>query len=717
MESAWGFRWKIVGQEVFTLEKYSRLPDGTSMGNSASESPVIVLAKAIELLLREDELLGSVERALGLIGESAQQDRAYLFEVFADSESGRLLMSQRCEWASEDVTPQIDNPELMNADISAVIPRWLEAFQKRVIIEGAVRTFPQSERDILEPQGILSLLCVPVFHEEQLCAFIGFDNCHEECEWTEEDKALLRTIATAIGAALGRKEYVRKLKEGEERFRKLINGNPTVAVQGFYEDGRITYWNRASETLYGHQAEDVIGKDIFELVAAAENRDRIRTLFGMMKDQKEEDRQAVQATYLHKDGHEIPVLTCLRPLDRPGQQTEYFAFDIDLTEQKQLEAQLLRNQRLEAIGSLASGIAHDLNNVLATMLMCMDSMKTQASLPEDLIPFLNIMEQSTTRAVDMSRKLLSFAKGSTVKAVEVDLNRLVKELIDMLSTTLPKHIRITCDLPEDLPVIQGDPTQIHQILMNLALNARDAMPDGGELCFKGDLSTLMATPAGAMGENFVPGPHVVLGVTDNGEGMAQETLLKVFEPFFTTKGHNKGSGLGLSTTLSIVKSHSGWIQPQSQPGTGTTFRIYFPVETAAREGQPDINETDAFPKGNGECVLVIDDEVAIRKVTAELLQNANYQTLQAENGEEGRKLFQAHPEIRLVITDLMMPVMDGVTAMKHFRDLRPDIPLIATSGMVSAQVDKEEARELSDTFLAKPYRSAELLQAVGQLLA
>jgi PAS domain S-box-containing protein len=686
------------------------------MAESETCSPVISLARAIELVLHEQDLFASVNEALGLIGESADQDRAYLFEVFRDPVRDRLLMSQRCEWVSEGTKPEIDNPELVDADFLEHLSRWHDAFSRNEIIEGPVRTFPECERTLLGPQGILSLLCVPVFADEVLCGFIGFDNCHEEYSWTEDDKALLRTIAVAIGAALGRQSQLKKLKEGEERFRKLISGNSTVAVQGFFEDGRITYWNHASESMYGYTEEEVLGEDIFDLLVPSEDQQKIHELFLRLKDQDQEDRQAIQATYRHKQGHDVPVLSCLISLDKLDQPTEHFSFDLDLTEQKRLESQLLRNQRLEAIGSLATGIAHDLNNVLAPMQMCLDSLTLDHGDDESMKPFLDILAKSTQRATDMSQKLLSFARGSEVKAVDVELKELLEDLLKLLRSTLPRQIEIKADIPSDLPGMQADPTQIHQILMNLALNARDAMPDGGVLHLVTKIEKLEAPPVDAMGEDFIPGDHVVIEVSDTGEGMPPETLLKAFEPFFTTKKNHRGTGLGLSTSLSLLKSHSAWIYPYSFPGSGTTFRLYFPLRTGSAASSPPAEKTDELPQGQGEYILVVDDESSIREMTCGILKQYGYHPLEAGNGQQAVEVFKAQPEIQLVITDLMMPVMDGTAAMREFRSLRPKVPLLATSGMSSTNADTDTARALADRYLSKPCGVVPLLQTVRQLL-
>ncbi|MDA3874893.1 MAG: ATP-binding protein [Kiritimatiellae bacterium] len=681
----------------------------------SDSTPLQAVTRAIELLCNEQDLLAAIEQSLRIIGEAAHQDRAYLFEVHHDSTSNRMLMSQRCEWVRDGIPSEIQNPDLIHQDFLKALPRWHDAFFKGESISGLVRDFPENEQELLLPQGIKSLLVVPIFDAKYLRGFIGFDNCRERYIWSEEDKALLKTIAAVIGSSMGREKTLRKLKDGEERFRKIITENPAIAVQGFTEDGTITFWNRASEDMYGYESAEVIGRDIFKLLLSAESIPHYRNLF--LELEKDEQSTPVETEYRHKDGHFIPALSSLMALKREGKDLEYFTFDINLTEQKILEAQLLRAQRLEAIGSLTSGITHDLNNILSPLMMAVDMLKLQNNEDAHQLTLLDMMEKNILRASHMSYQLLSFAKGMDGKFEKVDLKEVLLELLDLMRNTLPRNIEMEHDLPESLPHLTGDQTQLHQVFLNLIVNARDAMPDGGKLRLTVHEDELYTPPFEAMGNLLIPGPHLVATLTDTGVGMSSQTQMKIFEPFYTTKGAKQGTGLGLSTSLAILKSHKGWVKLSSKPGKGTTFTIFLPVNGKIDIVNSNNTQQEPLPKGNRERILVVDDEKDIRDVTKHILEQYNYEVVTAENGNQAIELFKQDPEIRLVITDLMMPVMDGRTAMRQVKKLSPHTPLLATSGLSSSLAGMSQPPEEADLFIAKPFQSDILLKAVHHLLS
>ncbi|MEX2607092.1 MAG: ATP-binding protein [Kiritimatiellia bacterium] len=677
-------------------------------------TPLQAVTHAIELLCSQEDLAVSIGQSLRIIGEAAHQDRAYMFEVCHDPKSNRMLISQSCEWVREGLSSEIQNSEWIQQDFLQTLPRWLDAFARGEFISGPVSDFPVSEQALLLPLGIQSLLVVPVFDTNQLKGFIGFDNCCGKYRWPEEDKALLKTIAAVIGSAMGREKTLRGLRDEEERFRKVITENPAIAVQGFTEDGTLTFWNQASENMYGYASADVLGKDIFNLLLPPESIPQYRNLFLVLK--TDEPSTPIETEYRHKDGRLIPALSSFMVLKRDGKNPEYFTFDINLSEQKILEAQLLRAQRLEAIGSLTSGITHDLNNILSPLMMAVDMLKLQNKEDAHQLTLLDMMEKNILRASHMSYQLLSFAKGMDGKFEKVDLKEVLLDLLDLMRNTLPRNIELKNDIPDSLPRLTGDPTQLHQVFLNLMVNARDAMPNGGKLHLAVRLQELYTPPFEAMGNLLIPGPHLVATLSDTGVGMTPQTQMKIFEPFYTTKGSRQGTGLGLSTSLAILKSHKGWIKLSSRPGNGTTFTVFLPVNGKIDIVSPQNEEPVPLPKGNRERILVVDDEKDIRDVTRHILEKYNYEVLTAENGIQALELFKRDPEIRLVITDLMMPMMDGRTTMRQVKKLNPDTPLLATSGLSSSLGGMSHPPEEADLFLAKPYQSDILLKAVHHLL-
>lgn len=383
-------------------------------------------------------------------------------------------------------------------------------------------------------------------------------------------------------------------------------------------------------------------------------------------------------------------------------------------EREHFEQQLLRAQRLESIGTLAGGIAHDLNNVLTPIVFSIDLLRDGVHDP-DLVPVLDEIGRSARRGADMVRQLLLFARGSETERRPVSVDTVLLDVVATMQETFPRSIRLCIDLAKDLPWVVGDRTQLHQVVLNLCVNARDAMPDGGTL-------TLLAKPAQFdapdpwLPPGVEPGVFVLIEVHDTGTGIDHDTQQRIFDPFFTTKAVGKGSGLGLSTSRSIVASHGGFIQVHSAPGEGATFRIGVPaIGRQEVELLPFV--TSQLPRGSGERVLLVDDEAPIRHLAATLLSSYGYAVTVAQNGQEALEKFQTAPqEIDVVVTDLMMPVMDGVEFIRAARALRPELPIITSSGFHDESRRAAVEALLVSEFLPKPYTAEAMLRALRHVL-
>ncbi|MEO6740444.1 MAG: ATP-binding protein, partial [Chthoniobacteraceae bacterium] len=327
----------------------------------------------------------------------------------------------------------------------------------------------------------------------------------------------------------------------------------------------------------------------------------------------------------------------------------------EIADHARAEEKLLRAQRMESIGILAGGIAHDLNNVLSPIMMAIEILRS--SFPDGRADeVLKILSKSAERGGGMVKQVLQFARGMDGSRMVVDPSHVVRDLRQIATDTFPKNIRLQCSVEPGLWAISADPTQLHQVLLNLCVNARDAMPAGGTLSIRAENVTLDANFSAAYADAKA-GPHVLLKVTDTGTGMSREVMARIFDPFFTTKEVGKGTGLGLSTTFGIVKSHGGFIDVESEPGQGSTFKVYLPAADAAAAQE---EREHILPEGHGELVLVVDDEEAIRTVTEDTLHHYGYRTLSAADGAAATALFCEHrSEIAVVLTDLVMPVMDG----------------------------------------------------------
>jgi CheY-like chemotaxis protein len=328
---------------------------------------------------------------------------------------------------------------------------------------------------------------------------------------------------------------------------------------------------------------------------------------------------------------------------------------------------------------------------------------------------LNTIETSAKRGADIVRQVLAFGRGVEGDRILVQLKHIVIEVVRIAGQTFPKSIDIRTDIPRDLWTVSADPTQMHQVLLNMLVNARDAMPNGGALTISAENTTLDESYS-RMHLEAKPGTYVSLAIADSGTGIPADIREKIFEPFFTTKEIGMGTGLGLSTTLAIVRSHKGFINVYSEVGKGTTFRIYIPA-TGTGSGAAAAGDQADLPTGKGELILIIDDEAAIREITSETLQAYGYKAMTASDGAEGVALFAENKgRIKVVITDIMMPVMDGTAAILALKKMNPDVKIIAASGLTTRGQIKTPSNYNVQAFLTKPYTAEKLLRALATVL-
>jgi two-component system cell cycle sensor histidine kinase/response regulator CckA len=478
-------------------------------------------------------------------------------------------------------------------------------------------------------------------------------------------------------------------------------------------DNQIRFWNQGAERLYGWTTEDAIGKNANQLLYRPETIDQLENSWSSLAECGSWQGELHQIT---QDGREIIVAsrwTLVR--DEQGQSKSILTVNTDITEKKQLEAQFLRTQRLESLGTLASGIAHDLNNALTPMMMAAQLLECKL-LDEQSQQWLKILETNVKRASDLVKQVLSFSRGLAGRHTPLAVERLISEIEHIVEQTFFKAIEIRTDIPaRNLWTISGDATQLHQVLMNLCINARDAMPQGGVLEIAAQ-NIWIDTHYARMNLDAKVGPYVAITISDTGAGIPKEIIDRIFEPFFTTKEVGKGTGLGLSTVLGIIKSHGGFVEVFSEVGKGTQFKIYLPVtQTIATDEIPE--EQHQLPKGHGELILVVDDEDSIREITKTSLETHDYRVLIARDGIEGVTLYAQHKdEISLVLVDMMMPSMDGLTTIQTLQKINPKVKIIAVSGLVSNPNMIKLLNTNVKTFLPKPYTSNELLKHLQVVL-
>jgi PAS domain S-box-containing protein len=488
-----------------------------------------------------------------------------------------------------------------------------------------------------------------------------------------------KRLIAAIRQGLAVAEQKAKQREAELRVREqaalLDKAQDAIMVTDMEE--RITFWNKSAERIYGWTVAETIGQRADRLLSKGDPS-RLRDAVRQVDDRGEWMGELEQA---RRDGTPLIVESRWSLVrDSEGRAKARLIINTDVTERKRLEAQFLRTQRMEGIGALAGGIAHDLNNVLAPVLMGVELLG-EGLTGDDRKQVLVTMKSCAQRGAEMVKQILSFARGVGGQAAVLQVKGIVSEMGRLAKDTFPRSLRVHVKIASDLPPIIGNATQLHQVLLNLCVNARDAMPNGGDLRLTAEHSILEAYAA--RGElQPVSGSFVVLAVSDTGHGMSPEVLAKIFQPFFTTKDEGKGTGLGLSTVVGIAKSHNGFVEVSSEVGKGTTFRVYLPA--APSVDRPEEEEKPVAPAmGRGEQILVVDDEIAILEITRESLEAFNYRVLMAKNGAEAVSIYERQKgQIQAVITDMMMPIMDGPASIKALRKINPLVRSSASAGLV-----------------------------------
>jgi len=508
----------------------------------------------------------------------------------------------------------------------------------------------------------------------------------------------------------------RDISEGKKAEEKIVEQAAVLdkareAILIRDPDGKILYWNKGAERIYGWTREEAVGRGCGELLYVEprefEEVNRVAQAVGEWNGQVHQ---------LAKDRRAITVdLGCTLIRDDDGRPKSVLAIGTDVTERTKVEVQLMRAQRMESIGTLASGIAHDLNNILAPILLSIAMLKTESDTPETT-EILRTIESSAKRGADIVRQVLSFARGLEGVRVEVQPRKLLKELEAIIKDTFPKDIRLQFSIADGIWTLLADPTQIHQILLNLCVNARDAMPNGGSLIVS-IKNCVLDEQYASVNIGVKAGRYVNLSIADTGTGIPPGIREKIFEPFFTTKDLSKGTGLGLSTVLAIVKSHGGIINVYSEVGQGSTFNVYLPA-SALQTGADESAAAEAvLPRGNGETVLVVDDEPSILSVTTRTLEKFGYQTLTATDGADALAIYAQHRnKIALVLADMMMPILNGTAMTIALTRINPRIKIIVASGLSKGDGPLKMLGSSVKGSLVKPFTAESLLRTIRAVL-
>lgn len=503
-----------------------------------------------------------------------------------------------------------------------------------------------------------------------------------------------------------RAQEEKALRESEERHRRFVTEDFTANLL-ISPEGQIITCNPAFANIFGFDSiEDATSGNFIELLRS--RQDGVE-LLEMVRQHGIVDRHELEMR--QRDGDPVYVVARLIGTFAHGDLTGLQVYLFNDTKRKRLEQQLMQAQKMEGLGTLAGGIAHDFNNILAIILGYTNRLETFRSKPKEVPGAIKIIKEAVERGAALVQQLLTSARQTEARFSSLDLNALVRELEKMLQATFPKMINFDLRLQPDLPMITADRSQIHQVLLNLCVNARDAMADGGTLTLETSLTPgaqLTEMFTGASAENYA-----CVRVRDTGSGMTRQVKAHIFEPFFTTKERGKGTGLGLSVVYGVVNNHRGFVQAESEPDAGTTFIVYLPVEHVAAE-QGAGPGTKISPKQHvSKTILLVEDEEMLRELGVSILEGEGYRVLAAKDGMEAVALFEANSEeIGLVVCDLGLPRLGGREAFLKMKESKPGVRAIVASGYLEPTIRSEMLKAGVIDTIQKPYDFHELLAKI-----
>jgi PAS domain S-box-containing protein len=657
---------------------------------------------AILSTLRLEELL---ELILKRLLEVARLDRAGIF--LFDEDKNRLVLIHAVG-VKPDTLSDLKGYQIPLGKKDNIIAR--AAKEKRPVLVkdvGKMSLNPQNPLlRILKPKAFI---LVPMTVRGRLIGVMLGDNQNDRDFVMEIDKDFLTSFANQIAMALENANLYRKLEDSERKYREIVE-NVNEGIWILDENGTIRFSNYHLGEMLGY--ENLVDHSVYNLVNKEGKKVLLRVLMENMRERTAREEVVLQ----RKSGEPVSVLISSVPVMTDGQYNGCLAMLTDLTEKKQIENRLLQSQKLESIGTMAGGIAHDFNNILTGIIGYIDLLKLKTEKESDIGRYADIIERSSLRAADLVTKLLAFSRDSQPgRSLPSAVNEIVQETLELIKSSLPENIETGFSLQEDLPLIKCDPTQVQQAILNICLNALDAMPDGGRLLVA--TSEVEYKEVCARCPDFIayPGHYVCISISDTGTGIEPEAMDRIFDPFFTTKEVGKGSGLGLAMAYGIVKSSKGCIHVESESGEGATFELFFPVAESATESANEPSKNQAL--AGSETILVVDDEEVIRDLTLDILSANGYNVLLAQDGLEALHVYKAFGHnIDLVLLDMIMPRMGGKETYKKLKEINPDIMVLFCSGHGSNHQLCEELRKSNLPYASKPFRIDELLRKVRQAL-
>jgi PAS domain S-box-containing protein len=616
-------------------------------------------------------------------------------------------------------------------DFGAECLRALRAGEPFVVDDVEVDPRTRDVLDAYRQVDVRALICVPLLKAGRLICALAVHQSQAR-HWRQDEAQMVQLVASRCWESTERArvtQELRKLNENLERqvqlrtealkrserqLAQLVNGIADCAIFMLDPSGRVATWNMGAERIKGYKAEEIIGHHFSQFYTPEDRAAGLpdRSLGAIAVHGKFEG----EGWRVRKDGSRFWASVLIDPIYGPDRSIAGYAkITRDMTERRVMQEQLNHAQKMEAIGQLTGGVAHDFNNLLTVILGNLDTILRRAPATDaKLQRAVEHATQGAERAAALTHQLLAFARRQPLNPKPTVINQLVTTFLELIRRTLPEDISVQSRLSGGAGYVSVDPNQMESALLNLAVNARDAMSGKGTLSIDTELIELDANEARRLGD-LNAGPHAVISVTDTGCGMPPDVVARAFDPFFTTKPQGQGTGLGLSQVFGFVKQSGGSVKLQSEVGRGTTVKIYLPrIEKAvATEAQA---EADKDLQGQLETVLVVEDEDGVRSYSVDCLQELGFNVLSAEDGHAALEVITAHPEIRLLFTDVGLPLMDGRQLADEARRLRPGLPVLFTTGYAQDEMFRQGKLASKTALLTKPFSRKRLAECIGRLL-
>ena len=697
---------------------------GTALARSVSEQQLEArdsllrgVALSTQELLAATDFDSGLPKALATLGEAARVERAYIFENISSRRGSDRRLRARYVWRREHTAPDAPLPTLQDLSYDELFPRWFDILSSGRPISGRVLDFFASVGGSGQPPPLRSILLVPIMSENRFWGIVGFDDCNVTREWAAGDEAILNAMAGGIGGAIARHHAEDALRSSEEHFRSLIeNASDIIAILDL--TGAIEYLSPSSERALGYRPAELRGHSALDLLHADDARAMLQVR-EVMATQPEAIRTA-EFRLRHRDGS-WRVFEGVAKATFDDNVRRYVVNARDITERRKAEqalrhsTDLLRHsQKMEAVGRLAGGEAHDFKNLLTAIMGYGDILLEQLSTGHPMRHEIEEICKAADRAHGLTRQLLAFSRKQILEPKVISLNTVVSDVQKLLARLIGEDIDLVTDLGRELGSVRVDPGQMEQVVINLAVNARDAMPNGGRITL--GTANIDLTQRLARGHLSVePGRYVVLSVSDTGHGMDEDVQSHLFEPFFTTKEVGKGTGLGLSMVYGIIEQSGGHIMFDSTPGVGTTFTLYFPrMDLAAQKASTG---TDRTSTGGSETILLVEDEDMVRDLTTRVLRERGYTVLAARSGSEALRIMDEKSNcICMLLTDIVMPQMGGQALAQQLQARCPNLRVLYMSGYAQESFATLDALSLERNYIQKPFTPATLARKVRDVL-